>query len=89
MSAQDGNFYIAMAFDANDHPVFRVGQGHGIRIHDTVGKARAQCRRWRNGTSGRWLYFPRSKVFHMTYVAGVLMATECEVTDKPKQKPRR
>lgn len=91
MSAADGNFYIAMAFDAEDRPVFRVGQGHGIRVHETVGKAMGQVRRWLNGDrtmGGNRIYhqYPRSKCFHMTYVAGVLMATEIEV---PPKKPRR
>lgn len=87
MSAADGNFWIAMAFDAEDKPVFRVGQGHGIRVFDTFGKARGQRTRWCHGVQwGRGgalhLHFPRSKVFHMTYVAGVLMATEVDCDTK-------
>jgi hypothetical protein len=86
MGVKDGSFYIAMAFDAEDKPVARVGQGHGIRMHDTIGKAKAQRKRWINGTRyyrGSTLHnhFPNAKVFQLTYVAGVLMATEvdCDV----------
>lgn len=79
----DGNFYIAMAFDADDKPVYRVGQGHGIRMHDTLQKAKTQRRRWINGTksyNGNRLYhhYPNSKVFQLTYVAGVLMSKEID-----------
>ena len=83
MSVQDGSFYIAMAFDADDKPVHHVGQSHGIRMHDTLGKAKAQRRRWLNGTrmyGGNYLrnHYPKSKVFRLTYVAGVLMASEVD-----------
>jgi len=84
MGVQDGTFYIAMAFDADDRPVARVGQGHGIRMHDTLGKAKSQRKRWVNGTrwngsSGRlYHHYPCSKVFQLTYVAGVLMSTEID-----------
>jgi hypothetical protein len=84
MTVQDGSFYIAMAFDADDRPVGRVGQGHGIRMHDTLGKAKSQRKRWRNGTkyygnSGRLHnHYPNAKVFQLTYVAGVLMSKEID-----------
>lgn len=82
--AANGCFWLAMAFDADDNPVLRVGQGHGLRIHDTLGKAKAQRKRWVNGTkfygnNGRLHnHFPRSKVFQGTYVAGVLMMKEID-----------
>jgi hypothetical protein len=82
MGVKEGAFYIAMAFDADDRPVHHVGQAHGIRMHDTLSKAKAQRKRWINGT--RWgngrlhNHYPNSKVFQLTYVAGVLMASEVD-----------
>lgn len=82
MSVRDGSFYIAMAFDADDRPVARVGQGHGIRMHDTLAKAKSQRKRWRNGTrmyrGQLHNHYPNAKVFQLTYVAGVLMSTEID-----------
>jgi hypothetical protein len=74
-----------MAFDNNDEPVLHVGQMHGIRMYNSLAKAKAQRKRWVNGTRyshGTRLYnwYPNAKVFECTYVAGVLMTKEiyCE-----------
>lgn len=72
-----------MAFDENDDPVLHVGEKGGVRAYNSLGKAKGQRRRWVNGTKwggrGRlYNHFPRSKVFEVVVVAGVLMSTEVD-----------
>ena len=78
-----GSLYLAMAFDESDNPVLSVGQKGGVRLYDTLGKAKGQRKRWVNGVrwnggQRRYHWYPRSKVFQVTYVAGVLMTKEID-----------
>lgn len=73
-----------MAFDENDELVMRVGQSTGTRPFSTLRKAQSQRKRWLNGVHyhGRngplYSYYPNSKVFQVTYVAGVLITKEID-----------
>ena len=83
VATSDGTLYLAMAFDAEDKPVLSVGQKGGARLYDSLGKAKGQRKRWVNGVrwspnSAPYHHYPRSKVFKVVYVAGVLMTTEVD-----------
>jgi hypothetical protein len=72
-----------MAFDADDKPVLNVGQKGGVRLYDSLSKAKNQRTRWRNGVrwnggQRRYHHYPNAKVFRLVYVAGVLMTTEVD-----------